>query len=317
MATDAGGALLVATRRCFDGRYRRSEVVVPGAIVAGRTVAIPGVTVLNRADRAWCALGPDDYRVRRSPARPHLVVDHTTGGKWPQRVIPGAGPGGHAERIAKMWSGRDRGGGERTHSGAQLLVDLDGTVYCLADLVTQAAYHAEMANEASVGIEHCTTPDGSIYQATLDASAKLHLALCEPDDPRNGLGIPFQVHAAPYAGAPLVRCEVGAKTRERDGRVQSTCADLYGIIQHRDQTSERGRGDAGDALVATLVAAGAEPLDYAVDDDLRRGRARQEWLRHRGGRISVDGLVGPASLAEARRQGFRRWRDVPWTTTES
>lgn len=285
---------------------------MPGALIAGRAVMIAGVTVLNRSDRAWCVLGPDDYRVRRSPARPHLIIDHTTGGKWPQRVIPGAGPGGHTERIAKMWGGQDRGGGERIHSGAQILVDFDGIVYCLADLVTQAAYHAEMANDASVGIEHCTTPDGSIYQATIDASVKLHLALCEPGNLSDGIGIPFQVHAAPYRNAPIARCEVGAKTKDHDGRIQSTCADLYGILQHRDQTSERGRGDAGDALVTALVASGAEALDYASDEDLRRGKARQEWLRRKGGQIAVDGLVGPMSLAEARRQGFRRWRDVPY-----
>jgi N-acetylmuramoyl-L-alanine amidase len=284
---------------------------VPGVILAGRAVILAGVTVLNRADRAWCTLGPDDYRVRKSPTGPHLIFDHTTGGKWPQRVIPGAGPAGHAEQIARMWNGQDRGGGERIHSGAQILVDFDGVIYCLADLVTQAAYHAEMANEASIGIEHCTTPDGSIYQATLDASAKLHLALCEPDILSDGLGIPFQVHAAPYRNAPLARCEVGGKTKDHDGRVQSTCGDLYGILQHRDQTSERGRGDAGDALVAALVAAGAEALDYASDEDLQKGKARQEWLRRHGGRIAADGLVGPVSLAEARRQGFRRWRDVP------
>lgn len=282
---------------------------MPGVILAGKSVQIPGVTVLNRADRAWCALGLDDYRPRRI-SRPHLIIDHTTSGKWPQRVIPGAGHPGHAEQIAKMWSGFDRGGGDRIHSGAQILVDFDGTIYCLADLVTQAAYHAEMANDASVGIEHCTTPDGSIYQATIDASVRLHLALCEPQNLSDGLAIPFQVHAAPYRNAPLARCETGAKTKEHDGRVQTDCSDLYGIIQHRDQTSERGRGDAGDALVQAMIAFGAEPMDMSRDEDLARGRARQEWLNRRGGKLKVDGLVGPASLAEARRQGFRRWRDV-------
>jgi hypothetical protein len=28
------------------------------------------------------------------------------------------------------------------------------------------------------------------------------------------------------------------------------------------------------------------------------------------GVLKVDGIVGPASLAEAHRQGFERWRDV-------
>lgn len=288
---------------------------MPGFLLAGRAVQVPGLTIYNSADLAWCRLHPDDYRARQLRG-PHLILDHTTGGLWPQRVLPGAGPGGHARQIADLWSGQDRGGGERIHSGAQILVDFDGTIYCLADLVTAAAYHAEMANDASVGIEHCTTPDGSIYQATIDASVRFHLALCEPDRLEDGLAIPFQVHAAPYPNAPLARCETGAKTASHDGRVQSTCGDLYGILQHRDQTSERGRGDAGDALVQALVAAGAEPLDYARGEDIARGRARQARLNASGGQLVVDGLVGPASLAEARRQGFRRWRDVPTTVVQ-
>lgn len=30
----------------------------------------------------------------------------------------------------------------------------------------------------------------------------------------------------------------------------------------------------------------------------------------RGEHLTVDGLVGPASIAAARRHGFTRWRDV-------
>jgi hypothetical protein len=284
-----------------------------GLVLAGRKILIDGLTIFNSDDLPRCRLDPGDYRARRIIS-PHLIIDHTTGGLWPQRVIPGAGPGGHALDIADMWSGADRGGGDRIHSGAQILIDFDGTIYCLVDLVTCAAYHAEMANDASMGVEHCTTPDGSIYQATLDASAVLHLALCRE------LGIPHQVHAAPYRNKPLARCETGAKTAAHDGRVQSTCADLYGIIQHRDQTSERGRGDAGDALVAAHVAAGAEPLDFEVSADLTSAAARQRVLNAMDAKagntirpLVVDGLAGRASQTAAARLGFTRWRDVPVT----
>lgn len=277
---------------------------MPGLIIGGQTVQVDGLTIFNSSDAAWCRLDPYDYAARRAQ-RPHLIIDHTTGGNWPQRVIAGAGSRGHSQRIADMWSGRDHGGGERIHSGAQILVDFDGSIACLVDLRDCAAYHAEMANDVSVGIEHCTTPDGSIYQATLDASAKLHAALCVH------LDIPFQVHAATYRNMPLARCETGRKTAEHDGRVQSACADLYGIIQHRDQTSERGHGDAGDALIVALVGAGAEPLDYSQGQDLMRGKARQRYLNAHGATLTVDGLAGPASLAAARAQGFLRWSNVP------
>jgi hypothetical protein len=287
--------------------------IATGLLIAGRKVLVDGLTIYNSFDLDWCRLDPGDYTARRI-TRPHLLLDHTTGGLWPQRVLPGAGPRGHAEQIARMWSGQDRGNGARIHSGAQILIDFDGSIYCLVDLVTCAAYHAELANDASVGIEHCTTPRGEIYQATLDASAPLHLALC------NELGIPHQIHAGAYRNMPLARCETGAKTATHDGRAQSKCADLYGILQHRDQTSERGRGDAGDALIAAHLAAGAEGLDYSNSDDLVRGRARQLALNALDAAAAatwrplvVDGLVGQTSLAAARRLGYSRWRDVPLT----
>jgi hypothetical protein len=283
-----------------------------GLLLDGFLHDVPGLRIVppwTLGGPQWNFLGPDDYRARSG--RPHLLLDHTTGGHWPQRVIPGAGPAGHAREIAMDWNGQNRSGGERIHSGAQLLQDFDGTFYCLVDLARCAAFHAEMANDVSIGIEHCTTPDGSIYQAQLDASAQLHLALCEL------LSIPHQVHAAAYRNQPLARCETGRKTAAHDGRVQSRCADLYGILQHRDQTSERGHGDAGDALFAAHVAAGAEPLDYSNNDDLVRGRERQAYLNaldaRRGNTVRplvVDGLVGAVSIAAARRLGYRRWRDV-------
>jgi hypothetical protein len=283
-----------------------------GVLVNGALVQIPGVTVVPPASHggpSWALLDPGDYRARQG--RVHLLLDHTTGGLWPQRVIPGAGPRGHAELIARMWSGRNRsdgqGEGKRVHSGAQVLIDFDGWIYCLVDLVRCEAFHAELANGVSVGVEHCTTHDGSIYQATIDASVTFHRELCSS----RMLDVPYQVNAAPYRNAPLSRCEVGRKTSIHDGRIQSRCADLYGVLQHRDQTSERGRGDAGDALVAAHVAGGAEALDYSRDEDLSRGRARQEHLNAHGAHLVVDGLVGTASLTASRAQGYSQWSDVP------
>lgn len=277
-----------------------------GILIDGVLVDVPGVTAIPPASHggpAWNRLDPGDFAPRRS-GQPHLILDHTTGGLWPQRVLPGAGPSGHAEQIARMWSGDDRGGGERIHSSAHALIDFDGTIYVLGDLVRCAAFHAEMANDVSIGVEHCTTPHGEIYQATLDASAVFHRALCER------LGIPYQVHAAAYRNAPLARCETGRKTPTHDGRVQSRCADVVGILQHRDQTSERGRGDAGDALIGAHLAAGARGLDYSHGEDLEVGRARQAWLNAEHARqgltwapLVIDGVLGQLSRVAMRRTG--------------
>jgi hypothetical protein len=55
---------------------------------------------------------------------------------------------------------------------------------------------------------------------------------------------------------------------------------------------------------------GPNEVDYDGGEDLELGRHRQAALVARGERLEIDGLVGPASLAAARRQGFARWRDV-------
>jgi hypothetical protein len=230
------------------------------------------------------------------------IVLHSTKGVWPQQILAGAGPGSSGRVVADFWRG------DPAHSAAQLVVDTDGAIACLCDVGYVEAYHAEASNPWSVGIEMYQVSGGGVYQATLDATARLVMVLCAK------LGIPPQIHARPYRGDPLARMETGIGQARR----QLGGPDVVGILGHRDNTSNRGRGDPGDAIYAAIETAGAEPLDYSVGDDLRVGRARQlalNTLDARAGNtlrpLVVDGLVGPTSLAAAKRLGFARWRDVP------
>ncbi len=266
---------------------------MPGLVISGSEVGVSGLTITNSNDAAWCRLHPEDFRLRHT-AWPRAIVLHTTGGNWPQPVRSGSGRRGHAAQIADMWAGKDGGGGQKVCSGSQLIVDFDGSVACLADLQTVCAYHATTVNDVTIGIEMCTLPDASIYQATIDATVTLCQAICDH------MSIPFQFCSTPYANRPIARLASGG-------------ADAVGIYGHRDQSDQRGRGDPGDAIYTTLAARGAEGLDYAAEQDIDIGRRRQSALNAKGGRLQVDGLVGPSSLAEARRQGFARWRDVPAT----
>ncbi len=280
------------------------EQLVTGLLLAGQLVATPGVTVIPPAafgGPSWNQLHPDDYVARQVPVS--LITLHTTGGRDPQPIRPGKGRPGHARQILEMWSGADHRGGELVHSGAPLLVDYDGTAYCAADLVRTAAHHAQRINQRAVGIEMCTLPDGSIYEATLDAAARLVALLTWSGAPGAGLvAIPAQMPRGPYCGRPLLRLELaGVQT---DGRV------VVGVIGHRDQTARRGRGDPGDAIWSRLAALGFEGVDYDGGEDLEVGKQRQAALNARGERLVIDGIVGPASLAAAQRQGFARWRDV-------
>ncbi|HEX6022572.1 MAG TPA: N-acetylmuramoyl-L-alanine amidase [Solirubrobacter sp.] len=276
-------------------------------LIENKLVPVEGLDILPPAEVGgpmWCRLDPGDYAPRRTPWV-RMIIVHTTGGLWPQQVIPGAGRPGHAKEIADMWRGADRGGGERVHSAAQLVVDFDGTVACLCDLFRCAAYHAEASNQFSIGIEMCTHPDGSIQEATLKAASKLVDALCWPLFP-----IPRQMVRGPYRGLPLQRMEAIVAGRTVP-RLQIGGPDCVGVFGHRDQTSARGRGDPGDAIFGELAALGFEAWDFEAREDLLVAKERQAHLNSRGARLLVDGLVGAKSLLAAENQGYPRWADVP------
>lgn len=285
-----------------------------GLLLSGQLVATPGVTVIPPASHggpAWNLLDPGDFMARQSPLQ--IVTPHTTGGLWPQVVIPGAGPSGHARQILDMWSGRDGGQGRAQHSGAQITVDFDGLAYCAADIARCAAYNATAINARNLGIEMCTRPDGSIYQATLDATARLIALLVWSGIPGSGLlPIPAQSPRAPYRNAPLRRLEL-------DGKATSG-SDVYGVIGHRWQTSQRGYGDPGNRIEEMLVELyGFELVDYDASQDIELGKARQRTLNAADlaagvsptwRPLLVDGLVGAASIAAAKRQGYAGWGAV-------
>jgi hypothetical protein len=267
-----------------------------GILIAGVLLPVTGLTVIPPASAggpAWARLDRGDYTTRHGWIR--QVIVHTTQGAWPQPILPGAGPGGEGPRYADIWQS------DPTHSAAHLVVDSAGVVACLADLATMTAYHAEASNPWSIGIEMVQARDRSVHQATIDATARLVAAICD------AIGIPHQMPRGPYRNEPLMRMEV----TDHDHRVQLGGPDCVGVFGHRDNTSRRGRGDPGDAIWTALAGLGFEGLDYSTGEDLAKGRARQRALRVRGEQLMVDGLVGTASLAAARRQGFKRWRDVP------
>jgi hypothetical protein len=282
-----------------------------GLLLDGKLVPTPGVTVIPPASHggpAWNRLHVGDYRARTLPVS--IVAIHTTGGRTPQPIRPGAGAPGHARQILDMWSGADHRGGELEHSGTPIVVDYDGIIYCAADVVRTAAHHAQLINQRALGIEMCTYIDGGITEATLHATARFVALLTWSGEPGSGLlAVPAQMPRGPYLKRPLRRLEVDGE--QTDGR------GLVGVIGHRNQTRRRGWGDPGDAIGERLAQRGFEELDYETGQDLEIGRDRQVALNARDARagntyrpLVVDGVCGPASLAAMRRHGFSRWRDV-------
>jgi hypothetical protein len=256
-------------------------------LIGGKLVPIRGVTSVvpwSHGGPAWACLDPGDYRARRTRWVRQIVV-HTTKGIWPQTIRRGAGPDGRDRRVADYWH-RDP-----EHSAAHIVVDSDGSVACLTDLATTAAYHATTANDVSVGIEMHQEVDGSIYESVLNSTVATVLAICD------AMLIADQFAADPYRAAPIQRLIDDDQ--------------FCGIYGHRNNTSRRGRGDPGDEIWHRLELAGVEPVQVGQHQDVVRSRQRQAHLVSLGAAISVDGVVGPRSIQAARSQGFARWSDVP------
>lgn len=280
-----------------------------GLLINGVLRKVPGLTIIPPASHggpSWAQLGIDDYKPR-STTWVRQVLVHTTKGIYPQHEIPGTGPGGAAKTVADFWA-------DPAHSAAQIVVDTDGSIVCLCDLGTMSALHAEASNPWSNGIEMYQLSDGGIYQATLEATVRLIIALTLSGAPVSGLfPIPAQLPRLPYRNRPLARMETGTgSTRKQLGG-----PDLCGVFGHRDNTERRGQGDPGDLIYHRLGAMGFEQLNFDAGEDIAVGKARQAALNahddatgYTGKRLVVDGVCGPASVAAMQRQGFGRWRDV-------
>lgn len=278
-----------------------------GLLIAGHVVEVPGCTVYNPLDTPWCKLSPRDYRTRRTKWIRQLIA-HTTLGKWPQKILMSPAPdtdGAGARATADWWRKSD------TQSSAPIVIDFDGDVACLADVVTACCYHAGTSNEHSIGIEMKQRADGGIYDATLRSFVAVCKVLCEH------VGIPFQVAADKYTPGQII------------GRMRDGGADCVGIFGHRDQAwkfphqlsaeerkrfpngrADRGRGDPGDEPPKRLALAGAELFNYGAAQDLSTWKARQRKLNAMGERLAVDGICGPGTMGALRRRGFASGREL-------
>lgn len=246
-------------------------------LIAGELVAVPDVAVIGPHMAAWSWLSPGDCRPRTRV--PTQIILHKTLADDPERVLTGAGPAGGAERTAEFWQQ------DPAHSGAHLVTGDDGTVACLADLVFTEAYHATVSNPYSIGFETRELVGGGVYQAALEATIRVTLAIVEH------LGIQLQCPRT-YKGKPITRMLNGG-------------ADCVGVFGHRDNTTSRGEWDPGNVLFTRLVQAGAELYDFDAGEDLAEWRQRQAWLASRGHALAIDGIPGPATTAALKLEGFR------------
>jgi hypothetical protein len=263
-----------------------------GLILEGKAVSMPGFDIENFLDNPALALAPGDVRWRNARERHaiQLIVMHTTGGipggsdLRPQAILPGFGPSSNAgDRIVGSWTADTTRPG-----GAHIIVDFDGRIYCCADLVTQAAYHAQSANGPSVGIEVVQGHGkAELYASQIALAAKFALALCAIMPSAIQRQIPLA-----YNGHPIARFVASQQTG-------TPLSDVVGIVGHRDLTATRGAGDPGDAIMEALETAGAERLDFAHYEDIAKWKQRQSLV----GIEVPDGIPGPHTVAALRQAG--------------
>jgi hypothetical protein len=242
----------------------------------GVAVPVPGVNVIGPGSTSWAHPSPEDGKPRTR--KPQQIILHKTLADDPERVMPGVGPLGHPQRTVEAWAA------DKTQSGAPIVVGGDA-VACLADVVLWEGWHANQANDRSIGIEHCEELGGIVYQATLDNGTAVVMALV------SALGIQLQVPRA-YRNKPLTRFANGG-------------ADLIGVFGHRDVTAKRGVWDPGVVLFQLLVAHyNAEQFDFEAEEDLVEWKSRQTWLNTRGAGLAVDGIPGAKTTAALRSAGY-------------
>lgn len=217
-----------------------------GLVIGGRRMVVAGVDVINYLDNSTLALTSRSCTRRRAGAVVEFVVLHTTKGypdheqPTPQTIREGVALDAHctARRTIAAWQRPDGRVG-----GAGLIIDADGTVLCLCDLLETAAYHCVGLNQRSVGIEVTQQGDSSLYRRQLDVV----VAVCDV------LAVEFDLPktvAMPWTGC---------RAKYVDGGYVGGL-DGIGFIGHRDASTNRGFGDPGDFIMQALVDAGWTPL---------------------------------------------------------
>lgn len=255
-----------------------------GLLISGLVVPVPGVTVIGPHDAAWSHLSPGDGCPRDNA--PNKIMVHRTLGDDPDHVLKGAGPSGDAggaRRTAEYWQQ------DPQHSGAAIVIGLDGELACLCDLVRWESYNCTAANREAIGIELHEEPGGVLYQAQLDTLVAAVKVICEHT------GIQLQVPSG-YSGHPLKRFAADG------GRGRS----LIGVFGHRDQTERRGHWDPGDAAMQALVDAGAHEFDFDARADIAWWMTVQQDLAAR--RLysgAIDGIPGPETVRALKLDGYR------------
>lgn len=263
---------------------------MPGLIINGKEIQVPGLKIINWKDDPQIRLRIGNDGRPRNTRWVRCIVPHITGGPvggdyrtnpW-KYVQPGRHSGDvMANKVIRYWTSSNNSG------GAHLIVDWDCDILCTADLLTEVSYHATTVNEVSIGIEMVRgRTDGLMYTDQLDTCVALIDTLTRI------FGIQRQIQRPYRKYNPPPRISAGAK-------------DVVGVFGHRDQTTGRGPEDPGEPIMELLMAAGYESVDYYHDEDLNIWKLRQREMQLRGHYSgAIDGIAGPGTTKALKLDGM-------------
>jgi hypothetical protein len=227
---------------------------MPGLVINGEEILIPGLEVINFLDDPRLKLKREDYRPRATRWIRSLYW-HTTKGKWPVQLKPGAGPDTKVEvRIGRLWSTDGR------NAGAHLSIDHDLTIGCHADLLLDAAFAVGCANEVSISGELYQGPNNEVYEDQLKVAVEL------TDFVTAYFSIQRQIPAPDCRGL-IKRCTSGRGSKS-----------IVGVFGHRNQTKNRGPGDPGDQIFEYLEDVGYQVFDFNANEDIDHWKKLQQDL---------------------------------------
>jgi len=260
---------------------------MPGLIINGKEELVDGLTIINYKDEPKLKLkAGEDMRARKTRWIRSIVLHNTK--NIQTKVKAGFGPSTNlGKRIADLWATSSK------NAGAHLSVDWDGTVYCHADLLQDATYHASSMNEVSIGIEIYEDGKGVVYEGQLDVVVKLVVWLCRR------FGIQMQM--------PI------AMDNSEISRIKRGGEDCVGVFGHCHQNHKDKAHDPGIDIFKRLKAdAGFKEFDFAhqgMPDDIKYWMITQKALD-----LVIDGVPGPKTCDALQARGFANGL-YDWKTT--
>lgn len=226
-----------------------------------------GVSFLQ--ERSLSVEGSDDCRPRPLGTWISGICLHTRLG-LPVKVMPGKGPDlGWDKDLPKRFL-KDK----TRKASCHVAVDADGSYACLADLIRTITFHAGHVSFNSVGMELYQTPDGIVYESTLESAVILCDALTRIL--RIQRQYPHERKICRRFASPTIGTTDQSRLAYMEGGARG--ADFCGVYGHRNATGNRGAGDPGDDIFEHLRAAGYEGWNVDTGADLDTWSLRQKAL---------------------------------------